>query len=100
MSLITQQGEHEILETSAITKVSATTKKTLKIYFERPLFYTFHLGLFGMVFSLLLNRSLPWQFYLILAGLFTANYYGEAQRTIKRIYVKRTRGARHASSGH
>ena len=63
------KNEAEKVELSRFNRVSYITKKVVISYFKEPLYFLFYGTLTGVIISLLVGHRLPFELYIILAGL-------------------------------
>lgn len=63
------------VEMTRFDKISFALKKTIKTYFERPLYYTFYSGLFLGLVGFFVGHRPMFEFYVIMAALVAIEGY-------------------------
>lgn len=80
MSIGPTLEEEQQITVGRFDRINRSIKKSVDSYFQKPIFYLFYLSLGGTMISLFLNRSLTWEFYLLLGILAILNFKSDLRR--------------------
>ncbi len=66
MSMGPSPKKEVIFKPNLSTRISNSIKKSTEEYFRDPLYYLFHIVLFGTAISIILHQELNWKIYIFL----------------------------------
>lgn len=93
LTIGSQNNNQELFKASKFSGVPRSLKKTVVVFFERPLFYIYYTALLGMVMMSLFGQRFHIEFYLFMLALTIYHFYAWAKKKKKnpltRLYVRR-----------